>query len=64
MWASFSHTAYYEDTKYDYASMVIPLPKNQGIGVSNVAARMVDARTHGDGSCSVPTGKEDTVTVG
>ena len=34
MWASFSHTAYYEDTKYDYASMVIPLPKNQGIGVS------------------------------
>jgi hypothetical protein len=34
MWASFSHTAYYEDTKYDYASMVIPLPKNQGLGVS------------------------------
>jgi len=34
MWASFSHTAYYEDTKYDYASMVIPLSKNQGLGVS------------------------------
>ncbi|ACX75873.1 hypothetical protein Fisuc_2287 [Fibrobacter succinogenes subsp. succinogenes S85] len=34
MWASFSHTAYYEDTKYDYASMVIPLPGNQGLGVS------------------------------
>ena len=34
MWASFSHTAYYEDTKYDYASMVIPLSKNQGIGVA------------------------------
>ena len=34
MWASFSHTAYYEDTKYDYASMVIPLPGNQGLGVA------------------------------
>ena len=34
MWASFSHTAYYEDTKYDYASVVIPLSKNQGLGVS------------------------------
>ena len=34
MWASFSHTAYYEDTKYDYASMVIPLFNNQGLGVS------------------------------
>ena len=34
MWASFSHTAYYEDTKYDYASMVIPLSQNQGLGVS------------------------------
>ncbi|WP_144065947.1 hypothetical protein [Fibrobacter sp. UWB2] len=34
MWASFSHTAYYEDTKYDYASMVIPLPGHQGLGVS------------------------------
>jgi hypothetical protein len=34
MWASFSHTAYYEDTKYDYASMVIPLSGNQGLGVS------------------------------
>jgi hypothetical protein len=34
MWASFSHTSYYEDTKYDYASMVIPLSQNQGLGVS------------------------------
>jgi len=34
MWASFSHTAYFEDTKYDYASMVIPLPKNQGLGIA------------------------------
>ena len=34
MWASFSHTAYYEDTKYDYASMVIPLFNNQGLGVA------------------------------
>ena len=34
MWASFSHTAYYEDTKYDYASMVIPLPQNQGLGIA------------------------------
>ena len=34
MWASFSHTAYYEDTKYDYASMVIPLLGNQGLGVA------------------------------
>ena len=34
MWASFSHTAYYEDSKYDYASMVIPLSNNQGLGVA------------------------------
>ena len=34
MWASFSHTAYYEDTKYDFASMVIPLSQNQGLGVA------------------------------
>jgi len=34
MWASFSHTAYYEETKYDYASMVVPLFNNQGLGVS------------------------------
>ena len=25
LWASFSHTAYYEDTRYDFASAVIPL---------------------------------------
>jgi hypothetical protein len=34
MWASFSHTAYFEDSKYDYASMVVPLFNNQGLGVS------------------------------
>ncbi len=34
MWASFSHTSYYEDTKYDYASMVIPLSNKQGLGVA------------------------------
>ena len=28
-WASFSHTAYYEDTKYDYASVVTPLSEGQ-----------------------------------
>lgn len=33
-WASFSHTAYYEDTKYDYASVVTPLGEGQGLGVS------------------------------
>ena len=33
-WASFSHTEYYEDTKYDYASAVIPLGVGQGLGVS------------------------------
>lgn len=33
-WASFSHTEYYEDTKYDFASVVIPLGVNQGLGVS------------------------------
>lgn len=33
-WASFSHTAYYEDTKYDYASVVMPLGEGQGLGVS------------------------------
>ena len=34
LWASFSHTAYYEDTRYDYASAVIPLSEGQGLGVS------------------------------
>ena len=33
-WASFSHTAYYEDTKYDYASVVTPLSEGQALGVS------------------------------
>ena len=33
-WASFSHTEYYEDTKYDFASAVIPLGVGQGLGVS------------------------------
>ena len=33
-WASFSHTEYYEDTKYDYASAVVPLGKGQGLGIS------------------------------
>lgn len=33
-WVSFSHTAYYEDTKYDYASVVTPLGEGQGLGVS------------------------------
>ena len=33
-WASFSHTEYYEDTKYDFASAVIPLGAGQGLGVS------------------------------
>ena len=33
-WASFSHTEYYEDTKFDFASAAIPLCEGQGIGVS------------------------------
>ena len=33
-WASFSHTEYYEDTKYDYASAVVPLGAGQGLGIS------------------------------
>ena len=33
-WASFSHTEYYEDTKYDFASAVVPLGAGQGLGVS------------------------------
>ena len=34
MWASFSHTAYYEDTQYDFASVTIPLGLDQGLGIS------------------------------
>lgn len=33
-WVSFSHTAYYEDTQYDFASVAIPLGTGQGLGVS------------------------------
>ena len=33
-WASFSHTEYYEDSKYDFASAVIPLGEGQGLGLS------------------------------
>ena len=33
-WASFSHTEYYEDTKFDFASAAISLSEGQGIGVS------------------------------
>jgi len=33
-WAKFSHTAYYEDTKYDYAAVDLPLGDGQGLGVS------------------------------
>ena len=33
-WASFSHTEYYEDTKYDFASAVIPMGEGQGLGIS------------------------------
>lgn len=33
-WASLSHTEYYEGTKYDFASAVVPLGEGQGIGVS------------------------------
>jgi len=34
MWASFSHTSYYEDTRYDFASAVLPLAEGQGLGIS------------------------------
>ena len=34
LWASFSHTAYFEDTQYDYASVAIPLGLDQGLGIS------------------------------
>lgn len=33
-WASFSHTEYYEDTRYDFASAVMPIGEGQGLGVS------------------------------
>lgn len=33
-WASFSHTEYYEDTKYDFASAAIPLGNGLGLGVA------------------------------
>lgn len=34
LWASFSHTAYFEDTQYDFASVAIPLGLDQGLGFS------------------------------
>lgn len=34
LWASFSHTAYFEDSKFDFASAVIPLSDGQGLGVA------------------------------
>ena len=34
LWANFSHTAYFEDTQYDYASVAIPLGLDQGLGIS------------------------------
>lgn len=33
-WASFSHTAYFEDTQYDFASAVLPLGLDQGLGIA------------------------------
>ncbi len=33
-WASFSHTQYYEDSKYDFASAVVPLGEGQGLGIA------------------------------
>lgn len=33
-WASFSHTEYYEDTRYDFASAVMPIGEGLGLGVS------------------------------
>lgn len=33
-WGSFSHTEYYEDTKYDFASAALPLGKGLGLGVA------------------------------
>lgn len=34
MWASFSHTSYYEDSRYDFASAVLPIVPGQGLGIS------------------------------
>lgn len=33
-WISLSHTEYYEDSRYDFASAVLPLGPGQGLGVS------------------------------
>ena len=33
-WANFSHTAYFEDTQYDFASAAVSLGEGQGLGVS------------------------------
>lgn len=33
-WVNFSHTAYYEDTQYDFASVAIPLSMGGGLGVA------------------------------
>lgn len=33
-WASLSHTEYYEGTQFDFASAVVPLGKDHGIGAS------------------------------
>jgi len=33
-WASFSHTEYYEDTKFDFASVALPLGNDLGLGVA------------------------------
>lgn len=33
-WFGFSHTEYYEDTQYDFASATVPLGKGQGLGFS------------------------------
>lgn len=33
-WVNFSHTEYYEDTKYDFTSAVIPFGDSQGLGVA------------------------------
>ena len=33
-WVSLSHTEYFEDTQYDFASVAIPLGTGQGLGVA------------------------------
>lgn len=33
-WVNFSHTEYYEDTKYDFASAVFPLSDRQSLGIA------------------------------